>query len=229
MNEPRIVTAPNSVVDVDGSTVLAFGCIVKANDCLIIGDGCILYGKNAFVAESVTNIHAMPGSSCFGKNIARQRWTIDANGKPTPPVQDAPFQPRETARRRGRRTHPLPPPSPQMSQWNITVGGERVVPPPLWPLAPAPLDAGWHDREVTPSLWPAPSAAPAPWPAAPAPAPCDDKRACVVCMERAINIVCKPCRHAAMCSTCAEDVTASYAKCPVCNTDIRKTSTVFIA
>lgn len=39
---------------------------------------------------------------------------------------------------------------------------------------------------------------------------------CVVCMEDAINTVCVPCGHRAMCTKCSDHIQRSSGQCPMC-------------
>ncbi|XP_005182801.1 uncharacterized protein LOC101897854 [Musca domestica] len=53
---------------------------------------------------------------------------------------------------------------------------------------------------------------------------------CIVCMERAKNILLLPCKHICLCSNCAEHIMAERETkfCPLCRQDIIDTLEVFI-
>lgn len=51
-----------------------------------------------------------------------------------------------------------------------------------------------------------------------------DEKMCCVCMEEKISVILSPCKHAALCSGCADLVSS----CPLCRTLVKSTSKVFL-
>jgi hypothetical protein len=49
---------------------------------------------------------------------------------------------------------------------------------------------------------------------------------CMVCMERAANIVAKPCNHAILCKLCASEFILDKKKCPICNIEFETIETI---
>jgi len=52
-----------------------------------------------------------------------------------------------------------------------------------------------------------------------------ERGVCVVCMENLSNVVCLPCKHLALCSSCSQEALAG---CPICRRDIDDKLTIFI-
>ena len=52
---------------------------------------------------------------------------------------------------------------------------------------------------------------------------------CVVCFERKRRVVCKPCRHFALCVECARRTWDSSGRCPCCRAELDGFSSVFLA
>jgi hypothetical protein len=52
---------------------------------------------------------------------------------------------------------------------------------------------------------------------------------CVVCFERKRRVVCKPCRHFALCLECARRTWDTSGRCPCCRAELDGFSSVFLA
>lgn len=54
----------------------------------------------------------------------------------------------------------------------------------------------------------------------------DDDNVCKICLDRRRDTLSIPCRHAAMCRVCAEEVKKTSGQCPICKGPIRGLETV---
>ena len=84
------------------------------------------------------------------------------------------------------------------------------------------------DDEVV-IVFPGAKAAPAPA-SAPAPAPegIPEELECVVCMDAKKDTLLMPCKHACVCSACAEDLLQSKSDCPQCRKAIGQVIKIFL-
>lgn len=66
-------------------------------------------------------------------------------------------------------------------------------------------------------------------PAAPASPPADEEitRSCVICMTNTPTYVLRPCRHLALCSTCAPRVRRGRLPCPVCRARVTRIERIY--
>ncbi len=64
-------------------------------------------------------------------------------------------------------------------------------------------------------------------PASQAAAAVDDSTLCVVCLDGRKDTVFLPCKHLAVCRTCAVAISGG-GRCPLCRADVESTLTVFL-